>query len=117
MLRLWYVMCSLIHSLNKMHTDDHIEFKYALFTVNELIVEILGEVFGEEDDDNFNGGGAMRSNNRHILLRQSTAHLGLTPQVLDLFHHFFRINPANRWTLAQVIQSDYVQNANIPDDR
>ena len=70
--------------------------------VNELIVEILNDLLYEPGDQE-------QQRNRHILLDQSQAHLGLPPRAQNLFHNFFRINPSERWTLAQVMESDYVQ--------
>ena len=69
---------------------------------NELIVEILNDVLDEAADQE-------QLQNRHILLDQSQAHLGLPPKAQTLFNHFFHINPSERWTLAQVMESDYVQ--------
>ena len=63
--------------------------------MNELIQEILGDL--REDPTS-----------QHILVNQAQAHLGLPPNANELFHHFFRLNPATRWTLAEVMQSNYV---------
>ncbi|KAL7570012.1 hypothetical protein ACA910_017056 [Epithemia clementina (nom. ined.)] len=62
--------------------------------INELIMEIESEL-----DESY----------EPRIKQQSQAHLGLSPRVKDLFHHFFRINPSERWTLAQVMESDYVR--------
>ncbi|KAL7579825.1 hypothetical protein ACA910_021953 [Epithemia clementina (nom. ined.)] len=68
---------------------------------NELILEILSDVFDESDE--------QRIQQRTTLIKQSQAHLGMSPRAKDLFHHFFRISPSERLTLAQVMESDYVR--------
>lgn len=68
--------------------------------INELIQEILGDLFNDEEP---------RNRDQHMLLTQAQAHLGLTPHANNLFHHFFLVDPSQRWSLAQVMECDFVR--------
>lgn len=98
------------------HPTD-ISFRYFILAgglssrpINERTVEILMETFNDESANNNNTNG-QGSTTQHKLLNQSMAHLNLSPPAIELLEHVFVIQPAERWTLAQVIESTYVQSA------
>ena len=97
-----YAMLTNVPLYRRPDAQEDISYRYYVVAggitqdpMNELIQEILGDL--REDPTS-----------QHILVNQAQAHLGLPPNANELFHHFFRLNPATRWTLAEVMQSNYV---------
>jgi serine/threonine protein kinase len=123
---LWSVMIILYNLLTRQilyqypHTAD-ISFRYFVYAggltynrINERTIQIQMEVF---NDDNGGSGSdsmdaatfAQRKLNQTTLLTKSQCHVEFSRDVRELFHHFFRAPPTERWTLAQVMESSYVQ--------
>lgn len=70
---------------------------------NERTVEVLQDALQEQDSN--------RSSPLHQqLMDTAMAHLNLTDEAIEVLEHVFRPNPMDRWTLAQTIESSYVQN-------
>lgn len=87
------------------HPSD-ISFRYYILArglssrpINERTVDILSELFdpGQEQVA------------QAALMQRAIAHLDLGPSALQLLEHVLEMNPAHRWTLAQAIDSDFVQ--------
>jgi len=102
-----YAMLTNVPLYRQPDAQADISFRYYILAraitqdpMNELVQEILGDVFDEDEPE---------QQYQHILLTQAQAHLGLIPHANDLFHNFFLIDPAQRFTLAQVMESDYVR--------
>jgi serine/threonine protein kinase len=128
---LWSCMLILYNLLTRQilyqypHPAD-ISFRYFVHAggltynrINERTIQIQMEVF---NDDNGSGGSdtaadapldpaafAQRKLNQHTLLTKSQCHVEFSREIRELFHHFFRAPPTERWTLAQVMESSYVQ--------
>eukprot|EP00522_Entomoneis_paludosa_P007071 CAMPEP_0172448696 /NCGR_PEP_ID=MMETSP1065-20121228/7647_1 /TAXON_ID=265537 /ORGANISM="Amphiprora paludosa, Strain CCMP125" /LENGTH=454 /DNA_ID=CAMNT_0013200259 /DNA_START=62 /DNA_END=1426 /DNA_ORIENTATION=- len=102
-----YGMLTNVPLYRRPDADQDISFRYYVVArgitqdpINELIQEILGDLFDEEEPN---------VPDQHILLTQSQSHLALTPHAKELFHHFFRVEPDERYTLGQVMESNYVR--------
>jgi serine/threonine protein kinase len=67
--------------------------------VNERTIEILMEQFklGEQGP----------TDDRTDMMNRAMAHLTFPPSAVQLFENLFALNPAQRWTLSQTIESDY----------
>ena len=65
---------------------------------NERAVEILQTTFQPGNEQK-----------QHDLLLRAEAHLKLDPNVREILEHVFHVDPARRWTLAQVWESAYVR--------
>ncbi|GKY92148.1 hypothetical protein MPSEU_000186100 [Mayamaea pseudoterrestris] len=72
--------------------------------VNERTVEVLMELHRPGKDDDVDA----RSNEARDLLNRAMAHLNFGRHAMQLLEHSFVINPAERWTLANAIESNYV---------
>jgi serine/threonine protein kinase len=90
------------------HYSD-IAFRYFLLAkglsnhpVNERTIEVLMELNQPGTSDNRNNRDAQD------LLARAMKHLGFGRYLLQLFEHGLAINPGQRFTLANTIESDYV---------
>ena len=90
------------------HPSD-ISFRYFVLAkglsshpVNERTIEVLMELNRPGDD-----AGARGSEARDLLNR-AMAHLNFGRHAIQLLERSFAINPAQRWTLADTIESQYV---------
>lgn len=95
--------------LYRLPLASDISFRYFILAeglasnpLNERTIEILQTTVDEG-----------RRDQQNALLKQASAHLNMDPSVMEIFEHVLRVKPHNRWTLAQVMESDYIQS----DDR
>ena len=100
-----YCMLTGVPLYQEPHAGVDISYRYYVVArgiaqnpINELIVEIMGDVFDSEYGD---------VSHQHILLDKARANVALTPDALQLFDNVFQVNPAKRWTLAQVLESNF----------
>ncbi|EEC45145.1 predicted protein [Phaeodactylum tricornutum CCAP 1055/1] len=67
--------------------------------MNEMAVQAMIDIFGAE--------GSRQQ--QHHILSNAMANLNIGPAAMEIFEKCFRVSPAERWTLAQVIESKYIQ--------
>jgi len=87
-----------------------ITFKYFVMArglssnpINELTVEVLMEHFRPEERPH-----AVQQQVQQDLLHRAMAHMTLDDAAVELLENVLVVNPAERWTLAQVLESKYV---------
>lgn len=67
---------------------------------NQLMADVIGDLFDQKY-------GCPEQEQEQQLLDLALANLALTPDAQDIFHHVLHCNPAKRWTLRQVLQSNF----------
>lgn len=75
---------------------------------NKLMAEVIDDIFGQKPGD--------CPDNEQVkqLLNLAYANLALTSDAQEIFHHVLHCNPAKRWTLQQVLQSNFCTR--LPED-
>lgn len=88
-----------------------VDLKYRFFIMaralsnapqNELAVQALTEIMHGDDE-----------RNQHEIVAMSMANLNISPQAMEVLENVLKVQPHERWTLAQVIESTYVQHGDL----
>jgi serine/threonine protein kinase len=90
---------------------SNVSFKYFVWAkglsstpLNERVIELLHDIsFRAQNDESYAGM-------YQELMVKATAHVNLSPEAVELLENLLEVDPANRYSLAQAMESQYVQS-------